>query len=311
MKRYYLLFLFCIAALICCDQKTTPTPEPVDHDVHDSCLTIGLLPTLDCLPFQVAKDEHLFDSLGLSVTFRYFASQMDAELALIQNEVSMCASDLFRIVVMQSQKQPVRYLFSTHREWNIISNKKLRISRIQQLGDRIVGISRNSTEDYICDQVVSILGNKKQILRPQINDLLLRQEMMEKHQIDVALLPHPLALLSTIKGNDMLPLLNVDDEGFCGFALSLQSGLNEEDTKRLFTSYNLAVERLLSRPRLQLSNAAIAAFHLQKITDSIRPKEHFQKASIPTVERINTASKWLSGKQLLPTTFSTDTLLLH
>ena len=66
MKRPILFFWFILFFLYSCQRKKgessfLPLPELQP-------LTLGMMPTLDGLPFHIAKTQGIYDSLGLDLT---------------------------------------------------------------------------------------------------------------------------------------------------------------------------------------------------------------------------------------------------
>ena len=145
--------LFLLLTLFSCQSRQAderPTTDSIASALPQEW-SIALLPTTDCLPFYLAA-QGIYDSLGLPLKAVVYASQMDAEQAVVEGKCIGCATDLFRTAVLQKQKKPLRYCFTTPREWNLIANKRLRLRSIKQLNDRVVAITRHSCVNYLCEQ---------------------------------------------------------------------------------------------------------------------------------------------------------------
>ena len=309
------LLLSILLLLSGCSQKEPEKKIPVAAPKADSTqIAIALLPTLDCLPFYYAAQQHIYDSLGLSVRFPVYRSQMDAEQSVIDGKTSGCATDLFRTGWMQGRKIPVRFLFATNREWQLIGNKVLRISNIAQINDRMIGMTRNSVPDYITDFVVSKLKKNSQALRAQVNNLAIRQQMMENNQIEIAILPQPQALTALKDGHTALPLARSTYEGFSGLALStrlIHNPAYKDKTGLLLKGYNEAVKRLTKNDRLTLPPATVKQFMLTEVVDSIHAKKAFSKARTCMPEKVSTALHWLQARGLVSKSYRADTLLYN
>lgn len=275
-------------------------------------LFFAVLPTLDCLPFYIAAKQHIYDSLGIHVNVVVYRSQMDAEQSVLEGKSDGCATDMFRVGLLQSQKEPIRFLFTTNREWQLVANKVLRISNIGQINDRMIGIARNSSTDYLCDFVVSHLKPNNQILRAQINSVVVRLQMLENNQIETAFLPQPMAYIARKHGHTVLPLANDLSKGYCGFAISSRLMKSPEYRNKLYIflkGYNIAVEKLTQKDRLSLPTATLQDFLLNGIADSIVTHRVFKKATSPSTEKVAVSLKWLQERNVVRATYHADTLL--
>ena len=58
--------------------------------------------------------------------------------------------------------------------------------------ERLVAITRHSTSDYLADEICSITKMPTfEILRPQINDIIIRRQMLASNQVDAVIIPRP------------------------------------------------------------------------------------------------------------------------
>lgn len=302
--------LFLLLTLFSCQSRQAderPTTDSIASALPQEW-SIALLPTTDCLPFYLAA-QGIYDSLGLPLKAVVYASQMDAEQAVVEGKCIGCATDLFRTAVLQKQKKPLRYCFTTPREWNLIANKRLRLRSIKQLNDRVVAITRHSCVHYLCEQAASRMKPTDLMLRPQINDIFLRTKMLVNAQVDVAILPQPQALMARKQGHTLLPLDGPKEALPAGFALSAAFTNRPDGAEKvalLMKGYNLAIERLKLMKKLPAD--CVREFRLGTFADSIDTAHAFAQAALPTAEQQKTAVEWLKGQEALPKTFDADTL---
>ena len=310
MKHIAIVSLLIVSILFAsCGKKVKTVKKPRTDSVH---LTLAIVPTLDCLPLYQAVQK-IYPQKGLWVDLKYYASQMDAEQAVANGEADGCTTDLFRTGWLQSQKRPIRFLFTTDRGWELIANRIYRVSKTEQLGDRMIGMARFSTTDFLCDFVASKVKKQTRILRPQINNIYLREFMLESRQIDAAFLPQPQALVSRKKGNTMIPVSRQSGDGFDGIAIStilLKKQKVASKIPLLIKGYNQAVEELTKKDKLHLSMKAINLFHLNSIADSIKTKQAFSKASAPTSKKVAEVMQWLHFRNVVTNAYHGDTLIL-
>lgn len=300
-----------------CTQKTSQTTNNSDNRQKavppQEQLTIAILPTIDCLPLYVASHYGIYDSLGLNIKTVIYESQMDAEQSVINGKNIGCATDIIRTALLQYQKAPLRYLFSSNREWELIANKKLRISKIHQLNNRLIGITRLSTIDFLSDFITAQLKNGQLILRPQINNIDTRLQMLENSQIDAAFLPLQRALYARKKGHTLLAIDKSKYDRLAGFAVSAKwtaSKDNQDKALLLSKGYDIAVEKLRKNAKSILSDTDLQRFHLKGYESLIQKPRSFAKTTAATTAQMKVALDWLKSKKAISPAFCSDTLLL-
>lgn len=207
MKRILIaLYIICIAFIACTpsaeEQKRLTRAERQRLKTEDSlALKIAVMPTADCFPALVAKDRHLFDSTKVDVRLLGFTSQMDCDTALAGGSVEGAFSDLIRTECLVKKGTPLDYETSTNLHWTFVSNKKARVSKTAQLGDKSIGMTRFSATDFLCDKTLADLKNNAVAFRIQVNDIHIRLSMLLNNELDAAWLPEPQASEAVRQGN--------------------------------------------------------------------------------------------------------------
>lgn len=244
-----ILFLFATA---CSDSKEKQIrqskAEKARLDSLDrEALKVGVMPTLDCLPLLVAKDERLFDTLGVDVHLRYYSAQMDCDTALARKRVEGAVSDLVRAKHLQQKGTALVYPIATQTYWKIVSNKRARISELKQLSDKMIAITRYSATDYLATLAIDSVHPKYDVYRVQINDVRIRLKMLLNNEMDAALLPEPQATKAQLAGNKTL-MDSRDKNLFLGvFAFRKDITDDKRRAKQLdlfLKAYNMAVDSI-------------------------------------------------------------------
>lgn len=159
-----------------------------------AALKVAVMPTLDCLPLFVAKEGHIFDSLGTDVRLKMFTAQMDCDTALVGGSVEGAVTDLVRAARIEQQGTPLLYVFATDAYWQLYSNSMARIKRLPQLDDKMIGMTRYSATALMADAVTdSAKLQHDRVFKIQVNDVFIRLKMLQMGEIDAALLSEPQA----------------------------------------------------------------------------------------------------------------------
>lgn len=312
----YIILLLSFSLLISCGKKDKNAQASNSGTNPDSCLTIALLPTLDCLPVYKAIEIGIFEKEGIVVHVKMMKSQFDAENYVIKNKADGCITDLFRTTEMQGKKIPIRFLLTTKRINTIVTNRMLRINKLKFLNERMIGSTRHSIPDYICDVVTNEIRKELAtskiidtaiVLRPQINRIYLRNEMLKLKQLDAAIMPEPWGMIAANDGNKVIATYK--DYNFSGFAFNTKQYKKKYDLIQKFVkSYNEAVDSLVANNELVISNNSAKLFAITEITDTIVPTEHFSHLKKVTTEQKTTVIEFAKRRNLVNKAYSGDTL---
>ena len=314
MKFLLILFTTCILTFGCSENQEKKSTQVKEKESPDSlALKLALMPTLDCLPFFVAQECGIYDSLKLQVKLYLYPSQLSCEEAYKNQKVDGFCSDLIRSAFLQNEKEPIKVVMGLNSKWSLVSSKALRFKNLTQLTDRMIVIARHSATDFLSDVVVEKAKiNKRLVYRPQINDVNLRAKMVNANQIDAALLPEPQAQISISDGNRCLftTVGDYQNTSALSFSFKALSQKNKEHRiKALIECYNNAVEKINSNP-LICDSVLIKRYKLSpKTAKSIKiPK--YDKAFIPKDVQVENAVKWLKGRGKAHKNYNGDTLIV-
>ncbi len=204
-RNIFFLFLFCFVAVSC--NKNTKKSDTAETPVQDSAsvIRVGVLPTLDALPFFVAKERGMFDKENIDVALLSFDSALDIDTALVGNSIDAAFTELVRTEKIKADsKDTLRYLTATELSWSLISNKTARINNLNQFGDKMVAMTRWSATDLLTNRVFDAVTTKAQVYSVQINDLDVRLKMLLNNEMDAVWLPEPQATVAVCAGHKRL-----------------------------------------------------------------------------------------------------------
>ena len=159
-----------------------------------AALKVAVMPTLDCMPLFVAKECHLFDSLGADVRLKPFNAQMDCDTAFCNHRVEVVVSDMVRTEHMRDQGTALEYLTATNAHWQLLTNRTTRIRQLKGLDDKMVAMARSSVSDLLADLATDSAGLKSErVFKVQVNDVNIRLRMLQNNEMDAMLLTEPQA----------------------------------------------------------------------------------------------------------------------
>ena len=162
-------------------------------------------------------------------------------------DVEGTVTDLVRAAHIEKMGTPLFYPISTNLYWQLISNRKARVSELKQLSDKMIAITRHSATDYLADLAIDSAKPKYEVYRVQINDLNIRLSMLLNNEMDAMLLPEPYATRARMAQN--VVLMDSRDKninlGAIAFRTKLKSdGRRKDQINRFLTAYDIAVDSI-------------------------------------------------------------------
>ena len=166
-----------------------------------TAIRLGVLPTMECLPFYYADSIGLFDSLGVNVHLVTFDAAMDTDTAFVNGKIDGIVTDLVKACIWQGQGDTAMVAMVGELRMWLITAPKARLLKAESLREKIVGITRHSAVDYFADKILeSVKLQSIDLNKPQINNIRLRGLMVDQDQMDGAILPEPYASEAVARG---------------------------------------------------------------------------------------------------------------
>ena len=135
----YIMFLLSS----CGNSNAVDNNDKTTADDKDTlALKIAVMPTLDCLPFFIAKEQGIFEKEGLKVSLKMFNAQMDCDTALTSGFVDGAFTDLVRVEHLNKEGLGCVARTSTSASWQLLSNKNSKITNLTQLEDKMIASTR-------------------------------------------------------------------------------------------------------------------------------------------------------------------------
>ena len=179
----------------------------VDLEENPVTLRIAVLPIIDTIPLFVARDEGIFDELGVNVEFIPVSSAPELSQMVASEQADGMVTDGLTVAFFNKEEiqlQIVRYGQTPSEDrghFFILAAKDSGITSPEDLKNVEIGISEGTIIEYITDRLLEKEGFSADeiatIAVPKIPD---RMALLGSGEIQAAVLPDPLASLAVLQG---------------------------------------------------------------------------------------------------------------
>lgn len=290
-----IVFISLLLAIVACGRQEVST-SVVRQEVDSAALKVAVMPTLDCLPLYLAAERGLFQGEGVKVQLLSYTSQMDCDTAVERRKAEGMVSDLVRSELMQRRGTRLHYVAATNLSWQLVSNKSARIKQASQLYDKKVAMTRFSATDLLTSHIVDSASlAHDHVYRIQMNDVVLRLNMLERGIIDALFLPEPQATQARKAGSPV-----VYDTRSGGYWLGViafrEDAMNsrQPQIEAFVKAYNAACDSLNAKGLKHYRQLIERHCGVKPETVNALPTDiRFTHAQAPKEADIQTARQWL------------------
>lgn len=229
-----------VPLLFCCqsgeEAKLLSKAERERLRQEDSAaLKIGVLPTEDCLPIIVAKELRLYDTLGVDVHLRRYHAMTECRQALLDSIVEGAVMDATLMEQLNDGGAGLYNGLSTDMQWQFLTAKKARISRLEQLTDKIIAADSHGESRRLAEMAIDSLLKKGQLaFVVQMEDLDVRLRMLNSGNVDAALLPEPFATKARRQGAKVIDRVKSKPAGVLAFRKNTMKNTARKQQYELF-----------------------------------------------------------------------------
>lgn len=264
-------------------------------------LRVAVMPTMDCLPVYVAYESGIFERESLSVVLVPFTAHMDCDTAIAGGSVHAMPTDLVRGERLVSKGTPLRYVTATDLQWQLLTAKTARIKKLPQMDDKMMAMTRYSATAMMADHLVdSAKLEQERVFRIQVNDVLVRLNMMETGIMDAMLLPEPQATVARSLDCSVLYDSGADSLAMGVFAFSektLSDSLRRQQMEIFVRACDEACDSINILGLDHYRHIIAERCHVNEaIVDSmiVQHQPYYSHARQPRQRDVELAKKWLS-----------------
>lgn len=155
-------------------------------------LKIGIMPAVDSAPIMLAQEKGYFIDEGLNISIDIYNNAVNRQTALQTNELDGAMTDLIAFVNNVNNGFPVKITTSTDGSFPILVSKEFKEKEEVQIGMMEVSVANFLSEQFLED--------KYKLNKIYIPAIPARLEMVKSGQLEMALIPEPLASTGELAG---------------------------------------------------------------------------------------------------------------
>lgn len=202
---------------------------------------------------------------------------------------------------MKSRGVKLEYLTATDTYWQLLTTKKARVKRIDQLTDKLMGMTRFSATSMLSQMVLdSAKVSRDKAFMIQINDVSVRSIMIQTNQLDAMWATEPWATQARIGGCRVIADSRNKDLKMGVIALQNKGKKDKVEARKALAekamkAYDMAVDSINKNGLLHYSTL-ITSYCMQKtnITDSLPTRIRYSKSTAPREKDIAKAREWMN-----------------
>lgn len=261
-----------------------------------AALKVGVMPTLDCMPIYLAKERHLFDTLGADIRPKAYTAHLDIQDALEKGRIEAGITDLVRANKMMKRGTPLRYVAATNTYWQFITNRKSRVKELKQMVDKMVAMTNHSATDMLAQMCVdSVKLKQTDVFKVPVNDVHVRLSMLQNNEMDAMLMTEPQATVARLFKNPVLMDTRNRDIRM-GVIVMREKPLSHKSRQQqldvFVKAYNMACDSLNLNGWGRYKDIVMKYTQIDERTFKALPKLRFEHAKAPRQKDIDRAAKF-------------------
>jgi len=268
-------------------------PSAASTENEPATLKIGVMPAVDSAPIFLAAKKGYFEELGLTVEVQVYTNAMNRQSALQSGELDGAMTDMIALVNNVQNGFDIKVTTSTDGAFPFLIKGELKDG-----GAVKVGMMEVSVSNYLSDRS---LEGRYDVEKIYINEIPARLEMIGKGELDMAVIPEPMASMGELNGLTKQLIENPDAFSpdvmvFTGTAIKDK----DSAVQRFHDAYNKAVLDIQKDD----SEARAILVEILKLKPEITEKilmPEYHLARVPDEAYLKTITDWnerILGKKI-------------
>ena len=161
-------------------------------NANEMSLEIGIMPAVDSAPILLAQEKGYFAEEGLDIKVDVYTNAVNRQTALQTNKLDGAMTDLIAFVNNVNNDFPVKITTTTDGSFPILVSKDFKEKEEVKIGMMEVSVTNFLAEQFLKD--------KYKLNKIYIPAIPARLEMLKSGQLEMAVIPEPLASTAELQG---------------------------------------------------------------------------------------------------------------
>lgn len=292
LLKKVLLVLTTTAMLAGCGNQTADVASAKEEAKDLGTLRIGVMAAADSAPILLAEEKGYFEELGLTVDLEVFTNGATKQSSIQAGELDGAMVSMIQYLNNKAAGLDAVMTTTTDGMFPIVLSPNF-----EEKQDVKVGLMEVSVVNYLADQYLKDYTVEKVF----INEMPVRMQMLMAGELDMAVLPEPMASTAQLKGLEKRTYGDPDD--FTPNAMIFTNEIissNKEAVTAFHDAYNKAVEEIMANEEVA-KDILIEKLELNENVKDLIVLPTYHTTRIPTEEFVEDVRLWteaLQGKTL-------------
>lgn len=318
MKRITMLFMLVaiIGTLVVgCGSSNNKNTEDAGGTATEApkevtTLSLGLLPSIDAIPFIIAHDQGFDKNHGVNLDIQTFKSAKDRDVAFQAGKLDGISADLVAISIYNEAGLDVKIASTTFGEFDLLTGND-DIKEVKDLKGKTVILSKNTSTQYTVAMMLKQAGlSEDDITITEVPQIPTRLELLKNNKADAAILPEPYVTMGETSG--LRVLSSTVTAGVNPFVLAIpQTAIDAkaDAIRSMYAAYDEAVAYMKSHDQSQYIDLVIKEVgYPETLKEEIKIPDYVPANQVD-VKEVEAAFAWAREKGLLTKNISAEDVI--
>ncbi|MBW4081083.1 ABC transporter substrate-binding protein [Paenibacillus sp. S150] len=285
-------------------------PAANEAPAEAAVLTLGLLPSIDAIPFIIAHEQGFDQEHNVNLEIQTFKSAKDRDVAFQAGKVDGISADLVAMSIYNEAGLDVKITSTTTGEFDLLTGNDA-IQDVQDLKGKTVILSKNTSTQYTVAMMLKQAGlTGDDITVTEVPQIPTRLELLKNQKADAAILPEPYVTMGRAAG--LRVLSSTKTAGVNPFVLAFpQSAIDAKGQaiRDMYAAYDEAVAYMKSHDQSEYIDLIIKEVgYPDTLKDQITVPEYLPANQVD-VKEVEAAFAWARETGLLTKNISAEEVI--
>jgi len=254
-------------------------------NANEMSLEIGIMPAVDSAPILLAQEKGYFAEEGLDIKVDVYTNAVNRQTALQTNKLDGAMTDLIAFVNNVNNDFPVKITTTTDGSFPILVSKDFKEKEEVKIGMMEVSVTNFLAEQFLKD--------KYKLNKIYIPAIPARLEMLKSGQLEMAVIPEPLASTAELQGLEKRIYKN-DYDYMPEAMIFTETALSKKDKEiSIFHKvYNKAVKEI-NEDDQEAREVLIKSLDLPIKIKNLITMPEYHLTRIPSEDYLNKVIEWV------------------